>query len=331
VRQAAEEQDEARDDQSRDGYTLFRCRFDHVSWCGNAGWFPGYPWLIAVLHALGLASTWSAVVVAWFFRLATLVLMWGTFLERRRSTASVGALLLAAFAPGGIYGFAAFPLSLLAFATVACLWFLARGRWLAAGLAGAAAVLAYPLGIALVLVGALWPLVAPSGATLGRRLARSALVAGLTAAGLLVVALVERIQTGAWDAYVLVQDKYGHGLQVPVRSATHAVAELFDGWRVWPALQTLLVTVILVAALAWAVRNRGRLGQADLLVLLWAIPTWVLANLQTHVSLYRSEAALLPLALLARRLPTPFLYTLVALAALLTVAMTTLYVDSTLF
>jgi hypothetical protein len=51
---------------------------------------------------------------------------------------------------------------------------------------------------------------------------------------------------------------------------------------------------------------------------------------QTNVSLYRSEAALLPAVLLARRLPPPFLFVLAGCAAALTVVMTLLFVDSTL-
>jgi hypothetical protein len=261
--------------------------------------------------------------------------MWLTFLGRRRSAASIAVLLLAAFAPGGIYGFAVFPISLLTFATVACLWLLHRERWLAAGLAGAAGVLAYPAGLALVVVGAIWPFVDGSAAPTGRRAARAAVVAGTALAGAALVATVQRAQTGSWDAYRLVQDKYHHHLQLPVQPAGHAVAELLDGAlttlaRAGPSLQTLLVTVLLAAVVVAAFVRRRELEHIDRLLLLWLAPASILAMFQTNVSLYRSEAALLPAVLLARRLPPPFLFVLAGCAAALTVVMTLLFVDSTL-
>ena len=286
------------------------------------------------MHRLGVPAAWAGVAIAWVFRLATLVLIWGTFLERRRSAASIGVLLVAAFAPGGIYGFAVFPISLLTFATVACLWLLHRERWVAAGLAGAAGVLAYPLGLALVVVGAIWPFVDRSAAPTRRRAGRAAVVAGIAVAGAVLVAAVQRAQTGSWNAYRLIQDKYHHHLQLPVRPAGHAVAELFDSGlmtlaRAGPALQTLLVAVLLVAVVATLVRRR-RLEQVDRLLLLWVAVAWILATVQTSVSLYRSEATLLPAVVLARRLPTQFLFALVAGAAALTVVMTLLFVETTL-
>ena len=76
--------------------------------------------------------------------------------------------------------------------------------------------------------------------------------------------------------------------------------------------------------------RRRELQHVDRLLLLWLAPAWILAMFQTNVSLYRSEAALLPAVLLARRLPPPFLFVLVGCAAALTVVMTLLFVDSTL-
>ena len=90
------------------------------------------------------------------------------------------------------------------------------------------------------------------------------------------------------------------------------------------------MTAILVAVLVAAFRQRDGLSDLDRLLILWAIPAWTVATFQTGISLYRSQATLLPLILLAHRLPRPVLYTLVVLAAAVTVVMTKLFVDSTL-
>ena len=52
------------EDIARDGYDLFRCDpavFGPGTWCGDAGWFPGYSWLVGALHVVGLPLRGSAV------------------------------------------------------------------------------------------------------------------------------------------------------------------------------------------------------------------------------------------------------------------------------
>ena len=116
--------------------------------------------------------------------------------RRRRSACSP----LAAFAPGGIYGFAAFPISLLWFATLACLWLLYR-RPLACsrGRSRPSAVLAYPVGLVLIFVGAVWPFLARSPERPGARLRHAVTVAGLGAAAAFLVSLVQRVEVGSWQ------------------------------------------------------------------------------------------------------------------------------------
>src|SRR5438874_5123279 len=146
------------------GYDFFRCAPDYPfpGWCGNAGWFPAYPWVVGGLHLVGLPLRGTAAAVSWLFAAGTLVLLWNTFFGRRISVTVLGAFVYAAFAPGQIYDYAIFPLSMLAFFTVLHLWFLQRGRWVAAGLAGAVAALSYPLGVLLVPVSAAWLLIEQS-------------------------------------------------------------------------------------------------------------------------------------------------------------------------
>src|SRR5947207_15730581 len=60
------------------GYEFYRCPADYPfpGWCGNAGWFPAYPWVAGGLHLLGLPLPGTAAVVSWLFAAGTLVLLW---------------------------------------------------------------------------------------------------------------------------------------------------------------------------------------------------------------------------------------------------------------
>src|SRR3954468_9910273 len=78
------------------GYTLFRCAPPNgADWCGNAGWFPAYPWLLRALTLVGLPLLQTAACVAWLFSAATIVLLRLTFL-RGRSRLTIVALAYAA-------------------------------------------------------------------------------------------------------------------------------------------------------------------------------------------------------------------------------------------
>jgi hypothetical protein len=317
---------------AKGGYEFYRCPPDYPfrGWCGNAGWFPAYPWGVGALHHLGLPLPGIAAVVPWLFTAGTLVLLWNTFFGRRASPTVLAALVYAAFAPGQIYDYAVFPLSMLAFFTVAHLWFLHCGRWIAAGLAGGVAALSYPLGVLLVPVSAAWLLI-DRAVDVRERLRRITLASGLTLGGVVVLVIDQKIETGRWNAYTLVQDKYGHHFQNPIAATRESLRPLVHGspfaLSKAPAWQTALVTLALVAIVLWALRNRHTLDRVDALILLWAIPTWALPLSQAAVSIQRSQAALLPLAIAVRRLPRPLIAFLVVLAVPIAVAMEKLFLQ----
>lgn len=301
------------------GYTLFHCGPPHPSaWCGNAGWFGAYPLLVAAGQAIGLPPTGTGVALAWLFGIATIVLLWHTFLGRRLSFAAVAGLAYAAFAPGQVYDYAVFPLSMLAFFTVLHLWLLSRGRRVGAGLAGAVAAATYPLGVLLLPVAAI--------RLLARGRIRTALVVcGLAALGPAVLVLVQWLQTGRADAYFLVQHKYGHGLREPLGPVLDAF-----GHPTAPNLQTLLLAAVGACVLVELVVRRASVTRAEWLVALWAALTWLLPNLETNLSINRSQAALLPLAVLVRRLPRPLVLIVLVAAVGLAIRMEQLFLDGTL-
>jgi hypothetical protein len=146
--------------------------------------------------------------------------------------------------------------------------------------------------------------------------------------------VVDAISVGRWDAYFLVQAKYHHTLRNPLAAVQDAVLTLsrHSPFRIEsaPALQTLLVTAVLASVLAVVALRRRDAERVDLLLALWAVGTWILPHAQANVSTYRSQAALLPLALLVRRLPAPLVLAIVVAAAALCVPMAELFLQGRL-
>jgi hypothetical protein len=240
------------------GYDLHRCAPGESTardrWCGNTAWFPGYPLLIAAVHLAGVPLRVAAVAVAWTCALVALLVLWAGFL---RETPIVG-LVYAAAAPGIVYLFAAFPLSLFVALTAAFLALLRRNNWLLAAAAAFAAALTYPIGVmSLPLVGAVYGLAAH------RRGVAALLTAAPPAAfGLIVV--VQRWQTGRWTAFFDVQAHYGHGIHNPLGVTWNALLLVTRaaGFHYEPypigAWQSLFVAAVLVAVLASVAWHRSR-------------------------------------------------------------------------
>lgn len=320
------------EDIARNGYELFPCDPEPggVRWCGDAGWFPLYPWLMNALDVI-LPLRAGGVVLSWLFAAATIVFLWATFFRRGTGVTVVAALVFAAFVPGRIYHYAVFPLSLLALSSVACLWFLHRERWVVAGLAGAVAALSYPLGVLLIPVSALWILL-DRAVSFRERLRRAGIASGLMTAGFAALLVAQWIDTGRWNAYFLVQEKYDHDVQNPVAATWRALEPLVTGpFTIFDvvALQTAIVTLTVVLVLAHAaVRLRERrLERLDVLLLLWLLATWLFPLSQSNLSIQRSHAALVPMAILVARLPRTLLVPLAIAAVPVAVLVQKLFLD----
>ena len=89
----------------------------------------------------------------------------------------------------------------------------------------------------------------------------------------------------------------------------------------------MLVTFVLACVLLELIVRHRSTTRFDALVALWALGTWWVALMQTNVSIWRGEAALVPLALLVRRLPPPLASAITVAAFLIMIAMTRLYVN----
>jgi len=294
---------------ARHGYALDPCSPEDPppGRCGNTGWMPAYPWALRPLIAAGMPPRWAAVLTSAAFAFASLVLLWVGFLSSWGQSGRV-ALLAAAFFPGQVYQHGAYPLALFSLLALLCLKAALRDQWLPAGLAGFGAALTYSTGWLLAPVLVAWGLATPHPAPAGR-LRRVGLAAVLTLGGFLWVLLLHRWQLGVWNAFFVVQGGYGHGLANPLVTWWLAVKEVFtppwQGIQEGPHLQTLLVGVWVSILLTARFRLRDRVA---CLLGLYTVAFWLFPLLMgTGVSLYRSEATLLPSVLLAEGLPRPAL------------------------
>jgi hypothetical protein len=318
---------------ARDGYEVFHCEDEPDKWCGDAAWFPAYSWIFGGLHRLGLPFRGTAVAVSWLFAAGTIVLLWSTFLRREATRTVLAGLLFAAFAPGIIYHYAVFPLSMLAFFTVACLWLVYRERYAWAGIAGSVAALTYPAGVLLAPITAFW-LVARRSVPLTERLVQAAITSGLTLVGFWVLVLDQQLETGHWNAFFLVQEKYEalHGSQNPFVTTWNVIRGGIEnpgsGIGLVVASQTVLVTLVLALVVIRAIRDHQPFDSVDTLVLVWALTTWVM--LFQAFSLYRGQAALLPVAVLVARLPAKVAWPLATASAGIAIWLERYFLDSTL-
>jgi hypothetical protein len=300
---------------ARHGYTLTRCG-DLGGWCGNTAWFPAYPWLVGGFGHLGLPLAPAALVIAWLFGLGTLLLIWMA-MPRVRPRGSLIAIAYAAVAPGVVYSYAVFPVSFLTFFTAAFLVLLARGRNASGGLAAGFAALSYPVGVVAAPAGALW-LLTDRSRLLRERVTAAAVVLVPTVVALIVFVSDQRLETGRWNAFFLAQRHWNHHLRDPftaVIDASRGLAHgrLFQAYHA-VAIQTLLVTFVMAFLLAELFVRRHKALRSDWLVAIWAVATWVMALVQTNVSIWRSEAALIPGAILVRRLPASLAIAITAAA-----------------
>jgi len=286
-----------------------------TAWCGNAGWFPGFPWALAALQHAGIPLPLAGFLVPLAAQVACIWLLWGWL------GGSLAALLFAAFFPGNVYLAAAFPVSLFLFGALLLLRGCASDRPAIAALGGAVAAVSHPTGVLLAgvaLVFGLWQ---------RRRVALWG--AAGAAAGFLCVLAVLQVQAGGWDAYFRVQAHYGYKAGFFADALLARLKPLVnpryrDLKRLVTALQTLLCALVVVVVAALRLRRRAAVHEASLFLyvgLFWIAPL----ALGGALSLYRAEALLLPSAALVADAPRPVQAALAAAAVALSVPMGVLF------
>lgn len=274
------------------------------AYCGNAGWFPLYPYLVLfITKVTGLELSASGVLVTEMCALAMLTAVWhllGTTATARK----FACLAVAEAFPSGVYFHATFPMSVAVLLALVTFALLMRGRWVLAGLTGAATAAAYPLAV-LVAPASVALLLIPRGRWSWRRVATAAYVSGLTGSGLLAVFGLMYLTTGRFDAYLRIQtSNYDHGIHNPVDT----FLVVLD--RSPLAVSAEMVFAISLLALA-LLALRGATARRQATVLDWTLAT-VYGPLLLVMPLiaganqaqFRSHTLLLPLVLLLRHLRT---------------------------
>jgi hypothetical protein len=313
------------------GYEFFSCArlpgYNPAEWCGNAAWLPGYPLLIRGMSALGPSPEQCGVLIAAGFALAGLVLLWNAFLGPEWNTRGLLALTLAAFFPGHVYYHAVFPVGMCVFFQLAAIAFYDARRYWLAGFAGALAAFSYSSGFFLAAVFGIHLLVWHRKAQFTTQALTQLQVAGLTFAGFLAVLVMLRIEVGVWNAYQLVQAKYHYSFTFPwVPIAQHAFKIVRRDADL--ARQATFVA-ILMGLLLWAAARKPR-SPLDGLLAVFALIYWLTPLMlgPGYVAVVRSEAMLLPVVPLAKKLPVPALAIVVFIAILLSLRIGALFFRS---
>jgi hypothetical protein len=302
------------------GYTLTRCSgppFPKGSWCGNTAWQPLYPWMIKVVSLVGISQTAAAEILTQVFALGVLVLVW-QFARRSRHAHLI--VVLAAVFPGAVYLYTIYPVSLVIFLSLLLFKLLEQRRYAWAMVPAFLIPLGYSSAGAIIGVVGLWWLVF-------RRLdewKKGALVVGASVAGYLTFLAVMRITVGNWRAEFLSSAKYGIGLHNPASTLVTLVTTegrgtsslLQTNQTLITPLQTALVLAMLglMTYVVW--KHRRALSVSDQLIacygyVFWLVPLFI----GLGVSAYRTNALLVPIAILFRYLPRPLIIALIVLAA----------------
>jgi hypothetical protein len=307
------------------GYILISCRevpgMPPREWCGNAGWMPGYPMLVRAAALTGLDFVTAGVLVSVVFAFLTLALIDVAFVRREPWRVRLAVLGLAALFPGSVYFHAIFPMSLAAFLEMLAVRQLASGQWLSAGLAGWGLAFSYTTGVLGALPSAAAAWLGPRPDRRRDRIWATLVSGGLCLAGLGTVLGVQWWMTGAWNALFLSQHKYRHAMWFPLGTLLRLAKRMtwveWDNPRMLQGAQSVFVAFMVVCAAVVVARRWQRTTALDRIALAWALTFWLgPMTLGPRIAFYRTEALVLPVVLVTRRLPLALQAILAVLAAI---------------
>jgi putative Ca2+/H+ antiporter (TMEM165/GDT1 family) len=318
--------------------------------CGNVTWFPGYPGVIRVLASTHIGYPAAALVVAWICWYLTLLMVWvlsadgadrADMATRGGTARRIACLALAAVFPGQVYFAALFPISLLTFVLLLCIWcatrtsFATRASAVRTGVLGVVAGLTYPLALAAA------PALVVGAFVTHRRHARIAMFTGAAAivAGFGLVLAYAQLRVGLWNAYFITEEhEYGVKAHSPLtlldrryHQFVHPPSSWFRITTQQGALATLLVALALALTLPGLIRARRAADLTDLALLGTACIAWIVPYVGAGgLSIYRSEACLIVLVPLLRRLLAVEIAALACAAAVVAYHMAPLFFSNAL-
>jgi hypothetical protein len=315
------------------GYHVAPCAEEPGAFCGNTGWVPGFPYVVRALAALGAPPVIAGVIVALGFSLALLVLVWRRWLDETATVPALLTLLAVALAIGIVYQYAVFPISMVAFFAALQADRLVARRWIAAAAAGAAAAFSYSTAFFLAPVAA-GVVLLDTGVPWRRRLVIASAVGLATFCGFAAVLAIQHFEVDAWNAFFLVQARYGHALQSPLTTlVTYFTApDPGDGSLDMIRLHIIASGSFVILVVAGAVVSTRRGGTAlDRWAALYALVFFLVPfAFGTAVNPVRSVSFLSPASIAMRWLPAPVVAIWTALSLWISFEMARLYFANTI-
>jgi hypothetical protein len=288
-------------DIARKGYEAFPCTDiwpdypmpEH--WCGNAGWMPLLPWLLKPFIAMGIQDI---VAAYWLSRLCYAAVLCLVFSMCRSfsKTSRLLTLILAGIFPSAIYFTAAFPISLMLVLLLGSWYFWKRKSYLVACACAFLVPLAYSTGFVSLFP---WTIFLLFLYKKDRALFRRTIFIPVSIlSGYAVFFIIQKISTGYWDAFFLVQGKYEHGfhdISIPVWRMIRSIG-LSGLNHNWQNVQSLVFIVFLFVVSLRSVHEKDQdVLFANLCFIGFAVFPLLIGS--DMLAQYRSQALLLPLVL----------------------------------
>ena len=268
---------------------------------------PGYPLLVRLLIALHMNDAAAGFLCSCSFYFGSLVLLRLLMEDAVPDRENILPFLSASVFPGGIYYFGVFPISLFVFIALLAILLAVRHRFLSASLVAAGGAFVYATGFllsgvmaasVLIMRNVPWP----------KRLAEAVMYGAIAFTGLCAVMIMHEIILGHWNAFFLVQEKYGHAIHDPLATLRNvwqaAARHRSDEQRFIEPVQSLIVCSIVPATLAYVLVRFREITPIEQIAVVYVALFWLFPLvLGNGVSMIRAEATLLPLAILLARLP----------------------------
>jgi hypothetical protein len=296
-------------DIARKGYEFVSCKkigFASINdACGNTAWFPSYPLLIWISHAmLAWASVTyeiCAVLIPWIFFFLMLHRIWNDFLDAEITVQNILILLIAAFFPGCVYYHAAFPVSMEAFFLICVISAIRKSHLANAWASGFLAGVTYHVG----LIGGGFSIIYYF---LKKRFLPMTVIGLSGIMGFLTVLVIQFWSTRIWGTFFEVQKKYGFKARGPFEGLFEDLTTFgTDG----PHLQATAVAIFILALFGFVVwkQIQKKTQTLDWAILVGSAGFWLIPHMLGGKlsSFYRGEALIIPSVFLLKSAPKWFL------------------------
>jgi len=285
----------------KNGHTLYHCTAANEmdKWCGNAGWAPLYPFFIRIVNTLSLGQlslAQSGGILSNTFFLGYLILTAKIIEINSYKLRNWLFIFIVVFCPGNIYYHAVFPLSQTIFFMAWLFYLLKKERFISAGFAGALAILSYSIGFFLLAAMGCYTLylIVKTKKIFHAFVTKTLPISVL---GFVTLFIYDYFSTAHWNALFMVQSKYGHSINSPLKIFGMRMQNLLNhpynlsSWIEIQNLVTMAVVLFMVVYTFFRKKNtEGRFLATFYLLFFWFLPY----SASTATGLYRNAAMLGP-------------------------------------